>query len=104
MQYRFNKNDQDGVFYMDWEDFTKKFDNLFSICQINDTANYSYLQLTAQDRKPIYMEIQTNGEPEDVGIYFVQEMQEHFKQQYRYSGVSVVISQIIGHQNGQNIL
>jgi hypothetical protein len=32
MQYRYNKSDNDGVFYMDWDEFTKKFDHLFSIC------------------------------------------------------------------------
>ena len=32
MQFRFNKDPNDGVFYMDWETFTQKFDHLFSIC------------------------------------------------------------------------
>jgi hypothetical protein len=39
-----------------------------------------------------------------VGIYFVQEMQEHFKEQYRYSGVSVVISRILEQRNGEYTL
>lgn len=50
MQFRYNKNGNDGVFYMDWDDFIHKFDHLFSICEINDNANYIYYHLNAKDR------------------------------------------------------
>ncbi len=92
MQFRYNKGENDGVFYMDWKDYVEKFDHLFSICEIHDNANYVYYDLTAKDRLPIYLQVMTDGSPEDVGIYFVQEMQEHFKEQYRYCGISVVAS------------
>ena len=61
MQYRLNKNTNDGVFYMDWHTFTKKFNHLFSICEINDEANYVYLPMTVQDRTPVYLEVETDG-------------------------------------------
>ena len=79
MQYRLNKGPNDGVFYMNWEMFTKKFSHIFSICEINDEANYTYLPLEVTDRKPVYFEIDTDGDPEELGVYFVQEMQQHFR-------------------------
>lgn len=101
MQFRYNRHNQDGVFYMDWSDFIKKFDYFISICEIRDNSNYLFYQLNAKDRQPIYLEVETDGSPEDVAIYFVQEMQQHFKQKYRYCGVSVVASKQGEDQHGQ---
>ena len=85
---------------MQWQDFAQKFDHLLSICEIDDNSNYTFVEFVAQDRQPIFLEVETNGEPEDIGVYFVQEMQEHFKEEYRYCGISVAFSRQIIDQNG----
>jgi hypothetical protein len=41
-----------------------------------------------------YLEVQSDGSPEDLGISFVQEMQEHFKEDVQYANVSVIASRI----------
>jgi tellurite resistance-related uncharacterized protein len=71
-----------------------KFNYLFSICEINDLAHYLYTELDVLQGEVKYLEVQSDGSPEDLGISFVQEMQEHFKEDVQYANVSVIASRI----------
>ena len=94
IQFRYNKNDFDGVFYMDWQTFIVNFNHLFSVCQVNDYSNYVYSELAIKDRTPVYMQIQTDGKPDYLAISLAQPMQEHFKEDnsIEYACISIVVS------------
>jgi hypothetical protein len=79
---------------MDWETFVVKFNYMFSICEINDDSNYVYTSMVVGRSQPKYLEMQTDGDPEDLAISFVQEMQLHFKEVVNYANISVVASKI----------
>jgi hypothetical protein len=45
MQFKYNQGPHDGVFYLDWANFTQKFGYLLSICEVDDRAHYTFTRL-----------------------------------------------------------
>lgn len=79
---------------MNWQTFVTKFDYIFSICEINDNSHYTYTDMIVNAGQAKYLQVQTDGNPSDLAISFVQTMEQHFKEDYRYANISVMVSRL----------
>lgn len=91
---------KNGVFFMELNDFVKKFDCV-QFCMVNDDYKYSYITQKSHKKESCFFKVQIPKE----GIYFFTVMQRNMKKYsveeqegFEYSKVTLIVAKKVGEK------
>jgi len=90
------ENKDDGIFFMEYKDFLKYFDDI-QICYTHDNHKYHSQRVTSDANHAVYFKVKIEQE----GKYYFTVNQESKRKHsqnasYRYSTVNIVVAKILG--------